>query len=116
MTFMAIRNGSSRIEAARKLAKSHVDFDPGVMQVFLLEGDSETNIGEPIKLLEVVEGSRPRGIEPVYFLPNPEKGNDYPLVIVDVTPAEFKKYRRRRIPHPGGSWKIGQELATRESA
>ncbi len=69
---------------------------------------------EPIKLLEVVEGTIERGIEPISFMPDPSHGIEYPSMIVEVSPAEYeaiKKGGNGRLEFEGYNWTIGVELS-----
>jgi len=92
----------------------HMEQDPGVQKVFLLQSASETSPREPIKLLEVVEGTLEVGIEPIGF-PGSERTDGRPLVIVDVSPREYAGIRRRGkgVRFNGTVWKIAEELASR---
>jgi hypothetical protein len=91
-----------------------MDYDPGVQQVFLLESGSESSRGEPIKLLEVVDGTLEVGVEPIAF-PGTTGTSGYPLVIVDVSPREYKSLRKKgnSVRFNGTVWKIARELAAR---
>src|SRR5580698_8653540 len=96
-----------RREVAEQVAQRHKTIDPFVLQVFQLTSKDGERGAEPIKLLEVVDGTPEIGIQPVYFLPDSKRGVPYPLVIVEISPAEFRQRGRRSIRINGDTWKFG---------
>lgn len=103
-----------KVEVARKMAKQHLRIDPAVKKVVLLTSKQDISEEEPITLLEVVEGTIERGIEPVYFLKDAKRGWNYPSVIVEVSPREYEGLRRKRnIRFQQKNWSFGEELAAR---
>lgn len=100
---------NTKLETAKKLAKSHSEVDPNLVRVFLIEPVQEQNPEEPIKLLEVVKGTIERGIEPIAFTADPARGIEYPTVIVEVSPREYESIRAEGILGYDG-WTLGQEL------
>jgi len=60
--------------------------------------------------LEVNEATIPSGIVPLHFDAHPESGIDYPSVIIEVTPEEFKQIGQHRLELPNG-WKMGESYA-----
>jgi len=105
----------AKLQTASELAKGHFAIDPSVRRVILLEPVKEDDPEVPIKLLEVVEGTIERGIEPVSFASDPANGVDYPVVIVEISPREFEEIAaessqlREDLEKRG--WWMGQELA-----
>ena len=77
-------------------------------QIFRLNGrtEAEEQPDEPIKLLEVNEATITAGIMPLSFRSLPERGIDYPSVIVEVTPEEFDKIQAHDLKLPDG-WTVG---------
>lgn len=104
------KNGKD--EAARRLAAIHFEIEPGMRRIFrIFEAPNvEALDTTPIKLLEVNDASAPGGILPLQFGPAPERGIDYPVVIVEVTPDEFDRIKNRKLKLPR-SWRIGAEIA-----
>jgi hypothetical protein len=101
----------SREECARRLAEIHYQVEPGITQIFSINGpDSSNGRGqESIRLLEVNEHTIPSGIVPLGFGANPSHGIDFPSVVVEVTPDEFEDIRGGRLKLPHG-WSIGVAL------
>jgi hypothetical protein len=97
-------------ETAQALAKAHFAVEPNLKLVYLLEPVNECDPTEPIKLLEVVEGTIERGIEPIGFTADPGRGIEYPSVIVEVSPREYEAIRKSALPL-GFGWTIGAELS-----
>jgi len=112
MSVAANGNGppNGKLATARKLAQWHFEVEPRLKQVFLLEPLAESDPREPIKLLEVVEGTIERGVDPVGFLPDPRRGIAYPTYIVEVSPREFEGYRGKPLAFENQVWTIGEEL------
>lgn len=100
----------SKLETAKSLAKAHFGVEPNLKRIYLLEPISEQDPDEPIKLLEVVEGTIERGIEPIAFTADPEHGIEYPSVIVEISPAEYDDLRNRQFDFGSHAWTIGVEL------
>ncbi len=102
-----------RASAARKLARNHLRVEPNLQRVFLLDSVEPTSDRGPIALLEIVDGTIERGVEPVAFAPDPARGVRYPSVIVEVSPREFKNTGDLERDLTTRGWRIGRELATR---
>ena len=100
----------SKLATARNLAKAHFKIEPRLRNVFLLEPLAESDPREPIKLLEVVEGTPERGVEPVAFAPDPRRDIGYPTYIVEVSPREFESYKGKPLVFEDQVWTIGEEL------
>jgi hypothetical protein len=80
----------SKFETAEKLARQHFAVEPMLTRINLIEPINDLDPNDPIKLLEVVEGTLERGIEPIAFPSDPARGFEYPSVIVEVSPREYE--------------------------
>ena len=100
----------TKLETAKKMAKAHYAVEPNLRQIFLLEPLNEQDPNEPIKLLEVVDGTFERGIEPIAFTPDPGRGIAYPSLIVEVSPREYKGIRSDKAKFEARGWRVGIEL------
>jgi hypothetical protein len=100
----------SKSETARNLARAHFANEPNLKSVHLLEPLNEDDPGDPIKLLEVVEGTIERGIEPIAFPADPARGIEYPVLIVEVSPREYQNIRTDLGPLQTHGWSMGSEL------
>ena len=98
----------SKDEEARYLAGRHYEIEMGLSEVFRVigPGDAELQASEPIKLLEVNEGTISTGILPIGFGPSPASGLHHSTIIVEVTPEEYQRIRSNELPLPHG-WTIG---------
>jgi len=98
-------------EVANDLARKHYEIEEGVIQIVRIRGsaEAEADPAEPIKLLEVNENTVPAGVMPLHFGPVPASGIDYPSVIVEVTPDEFRKIQAHELELPAG-WKLGDVI------
>lgn len=99
-----------KLETAKKLAKAHFEIEPDIKHIHLiLPFDDTEDTDNPIKLLEVVEGTIEVGIEPLWFTAAPARGIDYPTIIVEISPAEYEALRRKgKLDYR--DWSIGEEL------
>jgi hypothetical protein len=102
---------AEKSHAAQVLANKHYDLEDGLTRIFRITGGPAAEVirGEPIKLLEVNENTYASGIRPLHFGPSPASGIPYPLIIVEVTPDEFRKIESSELKLPNG-WTIGEEL------
>lgn len=98
-------------EVAKELAKKHYQLEAGLTRIFRITGSAEVEFSpvEPIKLLEVNEGTPPSGVMPLHFGTAHAIGVPYPSIIVEVTPEEFEKIKTHELQLPAG-WTIGEEL------
>lgn len=101
----------SKLDTAKQLAKAHFDIDGDVKHIYLLEPLNEKDDKDPIKLLEVVEGTLELGVEPIVFAADPGRGIEYPSLIVEVSPAEYEDRRRLGAALKSRGWKLGPVLA-----
>jgi hypothetical protein len=100
----------SKSETARNLAKAHFANEPNLRHVRLLEPVNEDDQRDPIKLLEVVEGTLERGIEAVAFPADPSRGIDYPVLIIEVSPREYENIMADASSLKPHGWSMGSEL------
>lgn len=101
-----------KINTARRIAQFHIEYDPGVKHVFLLNSPNDAEENEPVRLLEVVEGTFEAGIYPVGFKADPAHGIDFPSVIIEVSPREFTGILESTPPEfTENCWSVGTELA-----
>ena len=100
----------SKWETAESLAIGHFEVEPNLKRIFLLEPIDEQDINEPIKLLEIVEGTIERGIEPIAFAADPAHGIDYPSMIIEVSPSEFQHICDGKLNLGDRGWMVGKEL------
>ena len=101
------------METAESLAIGHFKVEPNLKQIFLIEPIDEQDNNEPIKLLEVVEGTIERGIEPVTFAAEPAHKIYYPSMIIEVSPSEFQHIRAGKLKFENRNWEIGKELSAK---
>lgn len=107
-------------DTAKVLAQAHFEVEPNLKHVFVLEPINGNDQNEPIALLEVLEGTIERGIEPIAFTADPDRGIDYPSVIVEVSPREFEEIWDKNLDGQLGldiqckGWKLGKELKQKE--
>ncbi len=93
-------------EAARELADWHFGVEPDLKRVIRIVTDDEDSVGEPIKLLEVNEGTVATGsVEAFAFAPSTSV--PFPVVIAEVTPEEYERIERKEIALPEG-WSLSK--------
>jgi hypothetical protein len=100
----------SKLETAKSLAEGHFRVEPYLKHVHLIEPMDEQDPKDPIRLLEVVEGTLAMGIEPIGFPADPARGIEYPSMIVEISPDEYKSVRTSTIRFADREWTIGREL------
>jgi hypothetical protein len=100
----------SKLETAESLAKGHFRVEPNLKHIHLIEPVDDQDPNDPIRLLEVVEGTIERGIEPIGFTADPARGIEYPSIIVEISPAEYNSVRNGRVRIADRDWTIGKEL------
>jgi len=99
-----------KLETARSLAKAHSGVEPNLKRVCLIEPLDYEDPNDPIKLLEVVEGTIERGIDPVEFTADPARGIEYPSIIVEISPREYEGIRTLKPGFGDFHWTLGKEL------
>jgi hypothetical protein len=101
----------SKLETAKKLAQAHAAVEPNLKRICLIEPlvDNQDS-DDPIKLLEVVEGTIERGIEPVAFNANPAHGIEYPSIVVEISPTEYEALQNHKLDFGMSGWNVGREL------
>jgi len=101
----------SKLETAKSLASAHFEVEPNLKRIHLIQPINEQDPNDPIKLLEVVEGTIERGIEPVGFVADPARGMEYPLMIIEISPTEYESIRTAgKVRLRNQDWTIGEEL------
>lgn len=112
---MLEQNGKD--DTARRLAEAHYAVEPGIAQIFRIQAppELEADPDEPVKLLEINEDTVACGIMPLGFAADPAQRIDYPLILVELTPAEFEDVKSGRLALPEG-WRLGEPIPRPESA
>ena len=100
----------SKLETAASLAKAHFAVEPNLKHIHLIEPVDDRDPNNPIKLLEVVEGTIERGIEPVSFTADPAHGIEYPSIVVEISPTEYEAIRDGKLDLGNHNWTVGREL------
>jgi hypothetical protein len=100
----------SKMETAKSLAEGHFRVDPYLRHVHLIEPMDEQDPKDPIRLLEVVEGTLAMGIEPIGFPADSARGIEYPSMIVEISPDVYENVRTGIIRFADRDWTIGTEL------
>ena len=100
----------SREMMVLSVAGAHYESDPCIRDVYQVVNErGEDHPEEPIKLLEVNENTIESGIEPLYFGPDPANQMPFGLVIIDITPREFRLLQEGGLSLPKG-WRLGRRL------
>ncbi len=103
----------TKLETAKRLATAHSGVEPNLKSIHLIEPSNEQDPNDPIKLLEVVEGTIERGIEPIAFSADPAHDIEYPSVVVEVSPKEYEIIRKNNGQLGFEDWTTGAELLAR---
>jgi hypothetical protein len=105
-----------KVAVAKELARRHFEIEPGITQIATIWEPPayEVRPDTPIKLLEVNTNTFASGVIPVHFGPALSHGVPFPSVIVEVTPDEFEKIKRKELALPNG-WELGEEIQKRQS-
>jgi hypothetical protein len=89
-------------ETALELVQSHREVEPNLRRVIFYPDPEEREV----RLVEVVEGSPSAGeVLPFRFAPDVTQGVPYPVVIVELSPAEFEQLEQGHLHLPDG-WGI----------
>jgi hypothetical protein len=94
------------------LAEAHFQVEPCLKDVFVLEPFHDHDPRDPIRLLEVVEGTIERGFEPVAFAPDPAHGIDYPSWVFEISPSEYQSVMKNdgRFEFRENIWTLGEQV------
>jgi hypothetical protein len=94
-------------ETALELVQSHREVEPNLKRVIFYP-DAE---GREVRLVEVVDGSPSAGeVLPFRFAPDVTDGVPYPVVIVELSPAEFQQLEQGQLHLPDGWGNDGREV------
>jgi hypothetical protein len=100
----------NKLETAKSLAKTHSGVEPNLKRICLIEPFDNQDPNDPIKLLEVVEGTIERGIEPIAFTADPARGIDYPVLIVEISPTEYEALQSHKLDLGNFGWNLGRQI------
>ncbi len=100
----------SKLETAESMAKGHFQVEPNLKHVHLIVPMDDQDPNDPIRLLEVVEGTLATGIQPIGFTADPAHGIEYPSIIVEISPAEYESVLNGKVCFANREWTVGREL------
>ena len=108
---MEKQNMKNKDEFAQALADIHYAVEDGMTHIYRLMADEENERKpqEPVKLLEVNTDTIATGIMPLFFGRYPDRGIDFPSVVIEVTPEEFERIKSQELKLPNG-WAIDHEM------
>lgn len=98
-------------QTAKKLARVHYGMESGLKKVIRILGteEQESDPREPVKILQVHKLTVPAGIIPIPLGRHPEIGQDHPVLLVEITPGEYRQLLRGELHLPEG-WRLGAEI------
>jgi hypothetical protein len=114
MSALASEEGHmDKVSMARRLAEEHLNTDPYLESVFLLEPPHGKDLRAPIRLLEVVDGTLEGDPLPIGFAADPERGRPYPFAIVEISPREYRALSNGHLKIHDDIWTVGERLVAR---
>ena len=97
-------------ETALELVQAHREVEPNLLRVVFYPDPQDREV----RLVEVVEGSPSAGEAlPFRFARDEAGGVPYPVVIVELSPAEFEQLERGHLRLPEGWREDGREVLYR---
>ena|SRR5580704_5418097 len=102
-------------ETAQFLAEAHFRLDQGIVRIFRIIEQNESNNLRPVKLLEISPMTTEVGISPVGMTADPARGVFHPSVVIEISPGEFDRLQKGELKLPY-DWKLGEELFLRVAA
>ena len=102
-----------KLATAKYLAKCHSDVEPKIQLIRLIEPLGPDEMTTPVRLLEVVEDTIERGIEPIEFSSDPDRGIHFNSAIIEVSPKEYQEICDGKIKLEN-NWSLGETLFKRE--
>ncbi len=99
----------SKDQTAQRLVDAHFGLDEGVLRIFRMVEVDESDVGKPIKLLEINDMTPESGILPIAMTADPSHEVYYASVVVEITPHEFERLVAGKLSLPNG-WTLGAEL------
>ena len=94
-------------ESAIELVRAHREAEPNLLRVVFYPDPHEREV----RLLEVIEGSLHVGEAlPCRFARDESGGVPYPVVVVELSPAEFAQLERGELTLPDGWGRAGREV------
>ncbi len=101
-----------KLAIAKRLARAHVEVDPHVKHVFLLNPLAARGGEDRLMLLEVVDGTLEGDPLPIGFAADPSRGIDRPFSIVEISPREYEELADGRLQIKSNVWMVGEELCS----
>lgn len=94
-------------ESALELVRAHREAEPNLLRVVFYPDPQEREV----RLLEVIDGSPPSGEAlPCRFARDESGAVPYPVVVVELSPAEFELLEEGKIALPEGWAQQGREV------
>ncbi len=102
-------NGFNRNGMAKRYALRHLKTDPAIQEIYYLPTDAPTR---EIRFVEVNNAIMQRDAdttEPIDFGVDTGNPSEHKLMIVDVTPDQWERIKRKQLPLPKG-WSLSQPV------
>jgi hypothetical protein len=94
-----------RDATAKFYAKQHLKIDPGVQKIYYLRTDAPDREIRFVEINSLLAEMKDETLEPLDF--GVDRGTDvaHKLIVLDVTPSQWKSIERGALPLPDG-WKL----------
>jgi len=99
----------NRNSVARRYAKEHLKTDPGLVCVYYLPAGSAEREIRLVEVNKLIGERTDDSLEPIDFGVDRGSDNEHRLLVLDVTPAQWKRIQARKISLPNG-WSLDQAV------
>ena len=99
----------NREEMARSYAGRHLKTDPGIRTVYYLPAGAPEREVRFLEINDLMAVRENDPLEPIDFGVDIGGAEPHTLLVLDVTPAQWERVRRRELPLPDG-WSLGNAI------
>lgn len=107
-------NGFNRDGMAKSYAKRHLTTDPGIREIHYLPSGAPEREIRFVEVNELIANRTEDSVEPIDFGVDTGSSTAHRLLVLDVTPAQWRKIKNKQMRLPKG-WSLdGKELFSRK--
>ena len=99
----------NREEMARSYAGRHLKTDPGIRTVYYLPAGAPEREVRFLEINDLMAVRENDPLEPIDFGVDIGGAESHTLLVLDVTPAQWERVRRRELPLPDG-WSLDNAI------
>ena len=94
---------------ARWYAKEHLKTDPGIVAIYFLPKNAGEREIRYVEINKLIGNRNDDALEPIDFVIDTGTGNEHKMIVLDVTPEQWKRIKTGELQLPS-DWTLDEAI------